>query len=168
MHRHRLARLGQIQRPQHQHGGDTSADRGFGHGDVHRIQHEEHACHQEAVDAAKNHDAEQIAHPRYADGNDGHQGQKHHVDEGFHYRTLPFALTRLLRDALDRAGRFAAARRLAVLPEVEDLRADLAGLRAGLADFRAILAGLLAGRFTVATEDSRGLTLACMAAWASA
>ena len=55
-------RLGQVQRREQQDRRDAGADRGLGHGHVDGIEHDQHAGHQEAVDAGQHDHAEQVAH----------------------------------------------------------------------------------------------------------
>ena len=83
-----LGRLDQVQGRKQDHRRDAGADRGFGHRHVDRIEHDQHARHQEAVDGGQDDDAEQAALAHDGDRHDGEQRQQRHVDEDF-YGCLP-------------------------------------------------------------------------------
>ena len=83
-----LHRLGEVQGGEEKDGGYTGADGGLGHGHIDGIEHDQHARHQEAVDAGEHDHAEQVARAHDANRDGGEQGQQHHVDESF-YGCLP-------------------------------------------------------------------------------
>ena len=125
--RRHLGRLDQMQRRQQEHRRDAGADRRLGHGDVDGVEHDQHARHQEAVDAGEDDDAEQAALPDDGDRHDGKQRQQHHVDE--RYRWLP-PVVRIGRPGASRAAAVFRQQRLDALMQAglrERMRHDGAG-----------------------------------------
>ena len=79
-----LGGFDQMQGCEQDYRGDPGADRGFRHGDVHRVEHNQYAGHQEAVDGHENDDAEQAALAHDGDRHYREQRQKRHIHEDFY------------------------------------------------------------------------------------